>query len=81
MIHVHVFVGAYATWFTTQDQSDILVGALAYVVQALDDAVLCLPAANALKDLCDANRQALAPRIAEFAELHARLPSIPVCSK
>ena len=80
MLNVHN-PGTYATWFTTQDQPDLLVGALSYVVQALEDSSLGLPAANALKDLCDANRQALAPRIAEFAELHARLPSIPVCSK
>ena len=39
---------------------------------------LCRSAANALRDLCDANRAALAPHIGAFAELHAGLNDIPV---
>lgn len=54
------------------------MGAVAHVAAALPDATLCLPAANALRDLCDANRAALAPHVAEFAALHARLAGIPV---
>jgi hypothetical protein len=46
------------------------------VVPALSDASLCLPAANALRDLCDANRSALAPHITAFGELHAGLSSV-----
>lgn len=54
------------------------MGVLTYVVQALGEPALCLQAANALRDLCDANRTALASHIAAFGELHASLPSIPV---
>jgi hypothetical protein len=46
------------------------------VVPALSDASLCLPAANALRDLCDANRSALAPHITAFGELHAGLSGV-----
>jgi hypothetical protein len=46
------------------------------VVPALSDASLCLPAANALRDLCDANRSALAPHITAFGELHAGLSRV-----
>jgi hypothetical protein len=45
-------------------------------VPALNDASLCLPAANALRDLCDANRSALAPHITAFGELHAGLSGV-----
>ncbi len=49
-----------------------------YVVSALTDQSLCLQAASALRNLCDANRKTLAPQIAAFAELHAGLERIPV---
>jgi hypothetical protein len=54
------------------------MNAISYVVAALPEPALCLPAANALRDLCDANRAALAPHIGAFAELHAGLNDIPV---
>ena len=54
------------------------MNAISYVVAALPEPALCLPAANALRDLCDANGAALAPHIGAFAELHARLNDIPV---
>lgn len=38
---------------------------------------LSLQAANALRDLCDANRTALAPHIAAFGQLHAGLVGVP----
>jgi hypothetical protein len=54
------------------------MNALSYVVAALREPQLCLAAANALRDLCDANRDALAPHVGAFAELHAGLATIPV---
>jgi len=51
---------------------------LTYVASALTDPALCLQAANALRNLCDANRKVLAPQIGAFAQLHAALGSIPV---
>jgi hypothetical protein len=51
---------------------------VSFVVTALSEQSLCLPAANALKELCDANRVALAPHINAFGTLHAGLASIPV---
>jgi hypothetical protein len=48
------------------------------VVSALSDPSLCLPAANALKNMCDSNRIALASHITAFGELHAGLTGIPV---
>ena len=68
--------GAYATWFTTEDPS-LLMGVISYVVTALSEPSLCFPAANALKELCDANRTALAPHISAFGSLHAGIASIP----
>lgn len=53
--------------------------AISYVAAALPEPSLCLPAANALRDLCDSNRAVLAPHIASFAELHAGLTDVPVC--
>jgi len=78
--------GTYASWFTTQNNSptstpSLLMNAISYVVAALPEPVLCLPAANSLRDLCDANRVALAPHIGAFAELHAGLIGIPVSSR
>ena len=55
-----------------------LMNAITYVVAALPDPAFCLFAANALRDLCDANRTALAPHIGAFGELHAGLIGIPV---
>ena len=79
------FQGTYASWFTTQSMTStspsspsLLMNAISYVVAALPEPSLCLPAANALRDLCDANRAALAPHIGAFAELHAGLTGIPV---
>ncbi|KAG2354786.1 ARM repeat-containing protein [Suillus spraguei] len=79
---------AYSTWFTIQPKIPIststpslLMNAISYVVAALPEPALCLPAANALRDLCDANRGALAPHIGAFAELHAGLSDIPDTEK
>jgi len=70
--------GSFASWFTTlpAGSSEPLLAVLGYVVPALSDASLCLPAANALRDLCDANRSALAPHITAFGELHAGLSRV-----
>jgi hypothetical protein len=73
---------AYSTWFTKAptptSTPSLLMNAISYVVTALPEPALCLPAANALRDLCDANRAALAPHIGAFAELHAGLSGISV---
>ncbi|RDX49711.1 ARM repeat-containing protein [Lentinus brumalis] len=81
-------IGSYASWFTTQPApvaesvaSSPLMNAINYVVSALTDPNLCLFAANALRDLCDANRIALAPHISAFGELHASLTGIPDTEK
>ena len=78
-------LGAYSTWFTTLSKGptpsttpSLLMNAISYVVAALPEPVLCLPAANALRDLCDANRAALAPHVGAFAELHAGLIDVAV---
>jgi hypothetical protein len=76
--------GAYASWFTTQASTtpssapSLLMSSISYVVAALSEPILCLHAANALRDLCDANRAALALHIGAFAELHSSLTGIPV---
>jgi hypothetical protein len=62
----------------TQAQA-LLLAALSYVVNALPNQTLCLQAGVALRNLCDANRKALAPHIAAFGELHSGLGSVPVC--
>lgn len=54
------------------------MNAITYVVNALPDQALCLHAANSLRDLCDHNRNALAPHISAFGQLHAGLGNIPV---
>lgn len=54
------------------------MSAISYVLSGLSDPALCLPAANALRSLCDSNRLALAPHISAFGELHAGLTNIPV---
>ncbi|THH07205.1 hypothetical protein EW145_g3549 [Phellinidium pouzarii] len=74
-------IGAYATWFTVSVDKRLLLGALDYVAVALDEPILCLQAANALRQLCDANRAMLAKHISEFGRLHAHLPSIPDSEK
>ncbi|TFK33337.1 armadillo-type protein [Crucibulum laeve] len=77
-------IGAYASWFATlpahtpaSNEPNLLMTVLGYVVSALTDPSLCLQAAVALRNLCDANRKALAPHIAAFGELHAGLEQIP----
>ncbi|KAH9912340.1 ARM repeat-containing protein [Epithele typhae] len=82
------FIGSFASWFTTQPSqvpgsptASPLMNAITYVVSALPDPTLCLFAANALRDLCDANRTALAPHISAFGELHAGLTGIPDSEK
>jgi len=78
--------GAYASWFarhsldSSLDSSNenLLLTVLSYVVSALPDPSLCLSAATALRNLCEANRTALAVHIGAFGELHASLDSIPV---
>ncbi|KAG1853381.1 hypothetical protein F4604DRAFT_2044461 [Suillus subluteus] len=79
---------AYSTWFTTQPKAptptsapSLLMNAISYVVAALPEPALCLPAANALRNLCNANRTALAPHIGVFVELHAGLSDIPDTEK
>ncbi|PCH43249.1 ARM repeat-containing protein [Wolfiporia cocos MD-104 SS10] len=79
-----LLAGSYASWFTTQSANSTaspLMTAISYVVAALPEPTLCLPAANALRDLCDANRTALAPHISAFGELHAGLTGIPDTEK
>lgn len=81
-------IGTYASWFTTQPNvhpgaagTSLLMTAVSYVGNALPEPSLCLQAANALRDLCDANRAALAPHIAAFGQLHAGLTGIPDTEK
>ncbi|KAL6303348.1 ARM repeat-containing protein [Sparassis latifolia] len=83
-----LLIGSYNSWFTTQPAqspdsptSSLLMNAISYVVSALDQSALCLPAANALRDLCDANRSALAPHIGAFGQLHANLIGVPDTEK
>lgn len=83
-----VLIGSFSSWFTTQpvqlpgsSAPSLLMSALGYVVSALPEPLLCLTAANALRDLCDANRLALAPHISAFGELHANIPNIPDTEK
>ncbi|KAI0686931.1 ARM repeat-containing protein [Cytidiella melzeri] len=83
-----LLIGAYATWFTSQytqppgpGTPSLLMNAISYVVSALPEPALCLPAANSLRDICDANRTALAPHISAFGELHAGLANIPDTEK
>ncbi|KAI0033743.1 armadillo-type protein [Vararia minispora EC-137] len=77
-----VLIGSYASWFTTLPYgSPLLFNVISFVANALLDPSLCLPAANALRDLCDNNRVALASHIAAFGELHAGLLGIPETEK
>ena len=80
ILHLHDFSGAYSSWFSIQseDESNLLITALSYVVSALADPTLCQSAATALKRLCDANRKELAVHIGAFSELHSSLNAIPV---
>ena len=74
--------GSYSSWFASHpsasSESNLLLTVLGYVVSALPDPSLSLPAATALRNLCEANRKALAPHIGAFGELHAALNTIPV---
>ncbi|KAF9529893.1 armadillo-type protein [Crepidotus variabilis] len=82
-------IGVYSSWFATDDATDIdstaggnlLLAALSYVVSALPDPSLCLSAATSLRNLCEANRKALAVHISAFGELHAGLNTIPDSEK
>ncbi|KAM6493497.1 Armadillo-type fold [Amanita muscaria] len=79
-------IGVYSSWFATQPlnespHTNLLLSALNYIIPALEDPNLCLHAANALRNLCDANRKALAPHISLFGELHARMDHIPDSEK
>lgn len=76
-------IGAYSSWFATQPtqlqtspEPNMLLTVLNYVVAALPDASLSLQAATALRNLCDANRKALAPHIVAFGRLHDGLEQI-----
>lgn len=51
---------------------------ISYVVTALSEPALCQAAANALRDLCDANRTKLTPHIDAFGELYANIGKIAV---
>ncbi|KAF8188698.1 armadillo-type protein [Pholiota molesta] len=82
-------IGTYSSWFATQAHADaanpaepnLLLTVLTYVVSALPDPSLSLSAATALRNLCEANRQALAVHIGAFGELHAGLSNIPDSEK
>ncbi|KAJ4473110.1 armadillo-type protein [Lentinula aciculospora] len=79
-------IGAYASWFavssrTTPLKTELLMSTISFVVQSLPDQMLSLQAASALRNICDANRNALAPQIGAFAELHAGLAQIPDSEK
>jgi hypothetical protein len=51
---------------------------ITYVVSALSPStpILHHPAANALRDLCDANRAKLTPHISDFGQLYANIGGI-----
>ncbi|KAJ3868242.1 armadillo-type protein [Lentinula novae-zelandiae] len=79
-------IGAYASWFavssrSTPSKTELLMSTISFIVQALPDQMLSLQAASALRNICDANRTALAPQIGAFAELHAGLAQIPDSEK
>ncbi|THH20956.1 hypothetical protein EW146_g521 [Bondarzewia mesenterica] len=75
-------IGSYSSWFTSlPPTTNLLMSVITYVVAALPEPSLCLSAANALRDLCDANRTALAPHIGAFGELHAGLVGVPDTEK
>ena len=61
-----------------EPNANLLLTVLSYVVSALPDPALSLPAAVALRNLCEANRKELAVHIGAFGELHAGLGGIPV---
>lgn len=48
------------------------------MISAIPDPALSLPAAIALRNLCEANRKELAVHIGAFGELHAGLGNVPV---
>ena len=57
---------------------NLLLTVLSYVVSALPDPAISLPAAVSLRNLCEANRKELAVHIGAFGELHAGLGNVPV---
>ncbi|KZV82789.1 ARM repeat-containing protein [Exidia glandulosa HHB12029] len=69
-------IGAYASWFAAQDPN-LLLTVINTVINSIHEPLLSLSAANALRDLCDSNRQALSPHIASFGELYSKLNTIP----
>lgn len=69
--------GDYSTWFFDQE-SQLLLNALDFIVAGLSDPALSLHAAGSLKQLCDANRTKLAPHISAFAQIHTSSANIPV---
>ncbi|KAG8959657.1 hypothetical protein FRC03_007658 [Tulasnella sp. 419] len=73
-------IGAYSTWFVGNDDTQLL-GVMGFIVQAFSEPNLSLPAARALRDICEHNRIALSKHIGSFGQLHASLPSIPDTEK
>jgi hypothetical protein len=75
--------GSFASWFATlpAGSSEPLLAVLGYVVPALSNASLCLPAANALHNMCDANCSAPAPHITTFGKLYAGLSRVQDAEK
>ena len=63
---------------TPSAEPNLLLTVLSYVVSALPDPSLSLPAATALGNLCEANQKNLASHFGAFGELHAGLNNIPV---
>ena len=88
MLLTYIFrLGVYSSWFATQShplpsstssEPSLLLTVLTYVVSALTDPSLCLSAAVALHNLCEADRKYLATHIDAFGELHAGLDRILV---
>ena len=62
--------GAYASWFARHSLDSLLDSSNENLL--LTVLSLCLSAATALRNLCEANRTALAVHIGAFGELHVR---------
>ncbi|KAL0952434.1 hypothetical protein HGRIS_006706 [Hohenbuehelia grisea] len=72
-------IGTYSSWFAAQPTAQtpaMLMNVVGYIATALSESTLSLWAANAMRDICDANRAALAPNLGAFAQLHAALADI-----
>ncbi|GJJ09063.1 hypothetical protein Clacol_003285 [Clathrus columnatus] len=75
-------IGTYSSWFTSLPRSSpALMDAVSFIINSLNEPALCFVSANSLKELCDANRTALAPHIAAFGNLHAGISAIPETEK